>query len=267
MAESPFPGMDPYLELDWLDVHSALVTYIRDQLQERLPPDLCARMESRVLVEDEGQGETARRHPDVRVVESGWAGRGATAVLEQTQVAEFEPDLYLGLARNEPATQRYIEIVDAQTRSRVITAIELVSPSNKHRGPGLDLYLKKRNECIEAGVNLVEIDLTRGDRFLLFPELEGHAPPAHYVACVRRPGTGRIGVYFFPLDKPLKPIRIPLRDKDPDAVLDLQPLVKQAYARGRYDRLDYRRPLHPPPRSEEAELMARFLKAAGVAAT
>ena len=40
--KSPFPGMDPYLERHWGDVHQALVTYIRDQLQASLPDDLRA---------------------------------------------------------------------------------------------------------------------------------------------------------------------------------------------------------------------------------
>jgi hypothetical protein len=44
----PFPGMDPYLERHWGDVHQALVTYIRDQLQPSLPGDLRARMQERV---------------------------------------------------------------------------------------------------------------------------------------------------------------------------------------------------------------------------
>ena len=39
---SPFPGMDPYLERFWGDVHSRLVTYACDQIQERLPVDLIA---------------------------------------------------------------------------------------------------------------------------------------------------------------------------------------------------------------------------------
>ena len=40
VMNSPFPGMDPYLERHWGDVHQALVTYIRDQLQPSLPDDL-----------------------------------------------------------------------------------------------------------------------------------------------------------------------------------------------------------------------------------
>ena len=34
---SPFPGMDPYLEQHWGDVHTSLVIYARNQLQKVLP--------------------------------------------------------------------------------------------------------------------------------------------------------------------------------------------------------------------------------------
>ena len=39
---SPFPGMDPYLERFWRDVHARLIIYAADQLQENLPSDLRA---------------------------------------------------------------------------------------------------------------------------------------------------------------------------------------------------------------------------------
>lgn len=32
MAKSPFPGMDPYLETHWGDLHSRLVVYMSDQI-------------------------------------------------------------------------------------------------------------------------------------------------------------------------------------------------------------------------------------------
>ena len=34
---SPFPGMDPYLEQFWGDVHHRLITYTCDALQRHLP--------------------------------------------------------------------------------------------------------------------------------------------------------------------------------------------------------------------------------------
>ena len=66
--KSPFPGMDPYLESHWLDVHSSLVTSARDALNEQLPDDLVASVEERIAVESEG-GTDRLISPDVRVFE------------------------------------------------------------------------------------------------------------------------------------------------------------------------------------------------------
>lgn len=264
MEKSPFPGMDPYLERAWLDVHSRLVTYICDQLQDHMPADLCARMESRILVEDEGDGRKAKsRYPDVHLAES--SGGGGTAILEEPKTTAAEPDMILVEARSEPATQRFIQIIDVETGGRVVTSIELISPSNKRPGPGQDIYLAKQDECLNAGVNLVEIDLTRGgNRLSILPPLWRIDPSPTYVGCVRRAKTSdRWAVYLMPLDRPLKPMRIPLRTTDEDVILELQPLIEQAYHRGRYSNLDYNRPLDPPLNEKDAAFAEQILKAAG----
>ena len=67
MTRSPFPGMDPYLEAHWRDVHTSMMTYIRDQIQEQLPYDLVARVEETVSVDYEDSSRSIA--PDVRVVE------------------------------------------------------------------------------------------------------------------------------------------------------------------------------------------------------
>ena len=41
---SPFPGMDPYLEQYWQDVHARLILYACDQLEDQLPGNLIARV-------------------------------------------------------------------------------------------------------------------------------------------------------------------------------------------------------------------------------
>ncbi len=71
---NPFPGMNPWLEQAWGDVHASFMTYARDSLQDQLPPDLQARVEEYLSVAD---GETdhlndgSRRFisPDVAVTE------------------------------------------------------------------------------------------------------------------------------------------------------------------------------------------------------
>src|SRR3954452_10599825 len=65
---SPFPGMDPYLEGHWRDVHASLIIYIRDALQDSLPAELRARVEERVVLETP-EGLVNPLFPDLRVVE------------------------------------------------------------------------------------------------------------------------------------------------------------------------------------------------------
>ncbi|MEX2173724.1 MAG: DUF4058 family protein [Pirellulaceae bacterium] len=262
MSKSPFPGMDPYLEPHWLDVHQRLATYLCDQIQDRLPPDLCARMEERVILEDDGGSLLGSRHPDVRVIEEDVPG-GSVAVAVDTAVAS--PSRVVVDVSPEPFRETFVEIVDAKTRGRVITCIELVSPTNKRPGNGLDVYVEKQAECRAGRVNLVEIDLTRaGNRHAIFPWLAKVRPQPTYLASVRRAETmQRVELHEFPLDKPLKPIRIPLRATDQDVILELQPLIAQAYVRGRYGNTDYSRPLDPPLLPAEAEFAERVLKESG----
>ena len=70
----------------------------------------------------------------------------------------------------EPVTESYVEIVDVKSGHRVVTAIEVLSPTNKRPAEGQRLYLKKRDDLKLAGVNTVEIDLLRGgERVLMVP--------------------------------------------------------------------------------------------------
>src|ERR1700722_19692115 len=117
--KSPFPGMDPYLEKHWGDVHSRFVLYACDQMQSCLPSDLYARVEERDYLENDGiQGRNML--PDVRVIENGHGG--PTKVAVEGNVAVAEP--YVLYLENEPITETFIEIHDANSGNRVITVIE-----------------------------------------------------------------------------------------------------------------------------------------------
>ncbi|MGH7134818.1 MAG: DUF4058 family protein, partial [Pirellulales bacterium] len=116
--KSPFPGMDPYLELHWRDVHHRLATYACDQLQVKLPGDLIARMEEQVYVEPhDAQPEGRIIYPDVRVTEHEDRAGGAAVAVE---VVAEPIVIYLP----EPATEAYVEIREAGARQRLITVIE-----------------------------------------------------------------------------------------------------------------------------------------------
>lgn len=245
MKTSPFPGMDPYLESHWLDVHTSLVAYGRDTLNQLLPEDLAASSEERVAVESESPEDEAHSyHPDVRIVELPNAGTG-NAVPSGGTVATAPIRL---LAQVEPATERFIRIVEAGT-DRLITVIEFVSPSNK-RNPGLGDFRGKRAELLSADVNFVEIDLVRSGswRRLMRPH---YCPPEYstvYRVTVRKP-TDPAAVLLYPISlrEALPSIVIPLRARDPEIRLELQTLVNHAYASGRYARrINYQKQSDPP---------------------
>lgn len=245
-----FPGMDPYLETRWGDIHSRLTIYAADALARALPPGLLVRAQERSIV-CENEEELRRIAPDVSIFERGLAEPsqplGASVALAESVCLLIEPDEIL---------ERYLEIRDARSGGRVVTVIEFVSPSNKRIADGLMKYRQKQDECRDGGVNLVEIDLTRaGDRSLIMPVNRlSESFRSTYLAVVRRGNDWRRShVYRLPLQKRLDGIPIPLRPTDRDVVLDLQAIVDQAYENGHYEHdLTYEEELSPPLAEEEA---------------
>ncbi len=251
VMRNPFPGMDPWLELSWRDVHASLIIYSRDQLQRQLPAPLVARAEESVSV-DIDEEFIGRLRPDVAVTERTWgAGTAGVAVLE-APVAVAEPLL---LRVPEPEVDRRVEIIDPSSGGRVVTAIEVLSPSNKLSGAARVAYKSKQRDFLAAGVNLAEIDLVRKGQWV-FSVDETALPECHrtpYMACVfRATQPGLRAIYRLPLREPLPRLAIPLRPQDRDVVLDLQAVVNEAYEKGRYDRTNYSRPLDPPLSPDEA---------------
>ena len=257
---SPFPGMDPYLERHWGDVHHSLITYARDQLREVLPKDLRARVEERVFVESP-EGLIRKIVPDVRVIEMGrrkkQAGRASSVAVAEPFIVEID----------EPVTEGYIEIIDASSGGRVVTVIEVLSPAKKVAGDGEEKYLQERQELRDAKVSLVEIDLIRaGNRLLPFPfEKLPRSSRTTYQVWVRRGWQAtKVEVYRVPLRKRLPVVRVPLRETDEDAPLDLQALVDQCYRNGDYeDDIDYQVDPDPPLSAEDARWADGLLRQTG----
>src|SRR5262245_13800985 len=65
IMETPFPGMDPYLEHPalWPSVHARLIVALADQLGPKIRPRYVASVEDRVFIESADQ----ERVPDVLV--------------------------------------------------------------------------------------------------------------------------------------------------------------------------------------------------------
>lgn len=243
---SPFPGMDPYLESHWRDVHARLVIYACDALQGALPRPLRTRVEESVLLETPlGLGDHPL-YPVVRVIEYTSTrhpapGRVTSAVVAEPIVVEAE---------SEPVVETFLEIIDRESGNRVVTVIEFLSPSNKSPGANREQYLRKQREICNSDANLVEIDLNRIGAHTLAAPLEHIKPEARtpYMACVRRASRrGKAEIYPMPLRERLPIVKIPLRPGDVEVPLDLQALVEQCYRNGAYDgTLDYAGAPDPP---------------------
>lgn len=226
--KNPFPGMNPYLQQRWGDFHTRFIVEIRDALNQALLNDLEARIEECMT---------------------------SVGVEEST----------LERLRDDPRTERHIEILDLRTGGRVITAIELLSPANKS-SEGRESYHKKQAEFIAARVNLVEIDLLLGGTFVLaMPERKlprkCHTPYLINVRRATRPDEASL--YPVLLREPLPNIPIPLRPSDRDVVLELQPLLNECYERGRY-RLNYQQPPSPPLPIEDDAWADQLLREQGL---
>jgi hypothetical protein len=242
---SPFPGMDPYLERHWRDVHSDLVAVTRRTLNEHLPADLVARIEERVVIDDTSADRQRTVFPDVRVYEdpnvpvATAPPSGAESAVAQPIVLELEV---------EEHTETFIQIVEVDG-GRLVTVVEFLSPTNKLPGRDRDDYERKRDELWRAGVNVLEIDLLRlgAWRDLIRPLVAPvHAETEYRVVGWRAHPRRRVELYPIGIRHRLPRIPVPLREGDPDTILDLQVALDEVYRGGRYDRTDYGRACEPP---------------------
>jgi Protein of unknown function (DUF4058) len=145
----------------------------------------------------------------------------------------------------EEHREAFIEIYEANPGQRLVTSIEVLSPSNKRPDTeGWELYQRKRQSLLLGNVSLVEFDLLRrGQRM---PMLDPW-PDSPYTLLVAPAKAQLCRVWRARSLRPLPPIPIPLSKPDHDISLDLQPMIGEIYQRFRYMRsIDYSKPLSPP---------------------
>ncbi len=215
---TPFPGMDPYLEdpAFWRDVHHRFITATSNQLQPLLNGrGYYVSIESRVWLE---QAERLV-YPDVALLRAQTPSKHEAS--SRTTLTADEPVL-LEFEETE-VTEDYLQIHETET-GKLVTGIEFVSPTNKARGKGRSLYLRKRKELRRQRVNQVEVDLLRaGEPLVRLPKaVLAEIQLNGYVVNVIR--VGSLKYEFFPiiLESRLPRVGIPLKPGEPDVVLDLQ---------------------------------------------
>jgi hypothetical protein len=146
------------------------------------------------------------------------------------------------------------EFVEIRQRSdgRLVTLVDLVSPSNKTTDAGRQAYLATRAEAKAGGANLVEIDLVLQGRPILDYSREGLPEWDYAVTVTRAAQPERHEIYSATLQKRLPRFRLPLAADDRDTVLDLHASFTRCYDQGGFaERIDYRRDPSVPLDEEE----------------
>lgn len=255
---TPFLGMDPYLERPdlWRDVHNRLVVLLADDLAPHLRPCYYVSIEERTY--SVGKGELV------------FAGRGDVAVvgpssLEPQQVEDMAtgPELVLvELPVPDEIRETYLEVRSVAT-DRVITLLEILSPTNKRGSEGREMYLRKRLHVAGTLTHLVEIDLLRSGEPM---PMRGDFYPGDYRLLIsrgeRRPQADLI---TFSVRQPIPTFKLPLQSGDEEPQVDLNRLLHELYDRAGYDlRIDYRDEPDPPFEGDDKQWAAELLHKAGL---
>ena len=261
---SPFPGMDPYIEVShlWEDFHGKLIGEMERALSALVPDRYVVRTGERsyvALAQSHDEGDEHSFLSDVAVASSG-RSRQAKRKSKGSDAApaakgEQGPVVMRALVKAE-YRESFLEIRQVQPEHKLVTGIEVLSPSNKRPGTkGWRLYYRKRVAYLSGCANLVEIDLLRrGQRM---PMASAWPDSPYYLLVCRKEHAPRCSVWPAYFREALPSLPVPLLPPDPDISLDLQPLIEAIYARSRYERdIDYHRPLNPPLNSAD-QAMAR----------
>ena len=257
---SPFPGMDPYIEACglWGDFHDNLIGELQRTLAATLPPRYVTRIRERTYIEwidpQADQPQTVPFEPDVSLRLGGSdreSQAGAVAVLTAPS-----PAVLMHALVEVEYRELFLEILELDPQRRLVTAIEVLSPTNKRPGTvGWQQYENKRRVFLQGHANFVEIDLLRGGRRRGMRERWPDSP--YYLLAMKKQEASACRVWPAFVTAPLPEIAVPLAPPDNDMTLPLQPLVDAIYARSRYQAdIDYSRPLEPPLPPDESRWLA-----------
>jgi hypothetical protein len=250
--------MDPYLERRtlWHSFHTRFVVAVAETLYALLPEHYYTSVEQRsyLLINDDPEEVQL---PDVAVVGGSkvWGDSRNVAVGARPGIEVLVP---------APAElqQRYVEIRDLRDRERVVTVIEVLSPSNKRPGVGRDDYIAKREDVLTSRTNLVEIDLLRSG-----PRMPAFGAPLgmDYSVLIARASTRpRAQLLPFSVRDRFPTLTLPLQPGEPEPEVPLAVAFERVYRTGRYQmRLRYDEAPEPPLSDEDERWSDALLRAKG----
>ena len=253
--QTPFPGMDPYLEGPgiWQQVHAALIVDIQRFLNALLRPRYYVAIEQSTYLTLLPPPEHRTGIPDIMVVApSEQTEKGSSLPLSAPTI---EP-VIAELPQPEEVKQRFLEIRTVETHA-VVTTIEILSPANKVGREGREQYEQKRVKVLGSLTNLVEVDLLRGGAPM---PMNLPYQKDYRIIVSRSQQRPRADAYLFDLSDIIPDFPIPLKPDEEEPILPLNQILHELYDQGGYDlMIDYSQPPIPPLSEEDIEWAEKLL--------
>lgn len=263
---SPFPGMDPYLEVNprWEAFHGWFVRKLAEQTMPRAREVDCWIDVERTVYQRTPSGEiilVGKPDDAIGVEAVPMSGNGQTGNGHRRNsggIALAEPrvvhEVVLDPETMERVKQDYLVVRELGKFNRILAVVELLSPANKS-GNYVPRYREKRRRFLESGAHFMEIDFLRGGENPsrdLFPEL---APTPYFIFVARKTPMGRKEEgYPLRLQEPLPLIGLPIGPPRPDLPLDLAAAFQAAHELSvRPGSIDYRQEEVPLPHLDEED--------------
>lgn len=249
---TPFPGMDPYLERPglWSEVHTGLISAIQRYLTPVLRPRY------RIAVERHTYLAVLPPHllgrPDMSLVQtSDFPRYRSSMVATATADVAISPQI-VQLPMPEEIIERYLAILDVVT-AKVITVIELLSPTNKLSRSAREQYERKRLDILSSRTNLMEIDLLRDGEPMEFLRPGRNEQSDYRIIVSRAEERPNADAYLFTVRDQIPDVPMPLRPKETEPLLPLNQILHMLYDEAGYDlAIDYSQAPEPPLSSEMA---------------
>lgn len=267
-AKNLYQGINPHLnsllqtpgnETDgpslWPGFHANHISHIADKLNEVLPPNYVAIPDQSLQIKAEDielafATRTKKREPDVSIYGEKAGGLAtasaspATLTLALNETLDIDEDFVTAVVIRDMS--------EGQRLGKVVTRLELLSPSNKPGHYGYEHYRDNRIEAVYSGIPLIEIDYLHETPppVMKCPIYPRQASSHAYNIYVNLPHVNKVIIHGFDVDALFPNVVIPLSGDD-EIVFDFGLVYQHTYRTmrwGTYPQLvDY---TQIPPRFE-----------------
>ncbi|MCC5638281.1 DUF4058 family protein [Nostoc sp. CHAB 5844] len=259
----PFPGMNPYLENPDLcsEVHHRLITAIAIAISHPLRPKYRVAIEKRTY-RINAEDAILIGIPDLAILSAKQKSNSSTTAITTLPSGTENKSITVTLPLPLEIKEGYLEIREVST-GKVITVIELLSPTNKRTKAGRKFYLEKREKILQSATKLVEIDLIRsGEKMPILTNI----PDIDYrILVVKSDCLPSAQLFAFTVREAIPNFTIPLGQQEQEIELNLQNLLLKIYEQAGFDlTLDYNQPPVPELLVKDREWIDVLLKKQGI---